>query len=224
MTKYHQGWQEFFQQHQEMLNDIMTKVEKDGEYYPRREHVLRCFQSQGPKDIRLVLLGQDPYIGAEEINGTMEPQACGLSFGVSEKHRIPPSLLNIFKEIEACYPNRPWPRNGCLDRWMKEENIFLLNASLTVRPHESNSHAYLWSDFTDKVIQYISTVSNGTMFLLMGNFARNKKSLIDVRKHKIFETVHPSPLSCHRGFFGSRIFLRINQYLQDQEKKEIQWF
>lgn len=223
-SSYHSGWCDFFMKHQKTFETIMTKVEKDGEYYPKRENVLRCFQTLGPKDIKVVLLGQDPYIGAEEIDGVLEPQACGLSFGVSRQHRIPPSLLNMFKEIQACYPQSHWPGHGCLERWTMEENIFLLNASLTVRPHESNSHSYLWSHFTDDVIQYISNVSDGTIFLLMGNFAKSKKQFINTEKHKLFETVHPSPLSSHKGFFGCRVFYHINEYLKKTGKKEIQWF
>lgn len=220
----HAGWNIFFHQHWKDIQKILQQVEEDGEYYPKKINIFKCFEYYGPTEIQLVLLGQDPYIGVEEINGELVPQACGLSFGVSKQHRIPPSLLNIYKEIQTCYPQSPWPGHGCLERWAKEEKILLLNAALTVKPNQSNSHAHLWYEFTDKVIQYISEVNNGTIFLLMGNFAKSKKPLIDIKKHKIFETVHPSPLSASRGFFGCRVFLEINQYRCATGKKQIQWF
>lgn len=220
----HKGWKPFWKEHENDIQEILKKVQEQGEYYPEHDNIFKCFQYCDPTEIKLVLLGQDPYIGTEEINGRNVPQACGLSFGVSRQHRIPPSLLNIYKEIKSCYPESVWPGHGCLERWAKDEKILLLNASLTVKPNQSNSHTHLWGEFTDNVIRYLSKVNNGTIFLLMGNFAKGKKPLIDVNKHKVWETVHPSPLSASRGFFGCRVFLAINQYLESNNKKPIQWF
>jgi uracil-DNA glycosylase len=115
------------------------------------------------------------------------------------------------------------PTHGCLDRWSKEENILLLNCILTVKPKQSNSHKHLWSSFTDKLIKFISDNNDNTIFLLAGKNAINKYNLIDNKKHKIFITSHPSPLSARRGFFGSNIFKLINNYLEENNKKIINY-
>jgi uracil-DNA glycosylase len=169
-------------------------------------------------------MGQDPYIGYEIINNIKIPQACGLSFSVPKSHKkIPPSLQNIFKEIKNCYPDYEIPKHGSLKRWVKKEKILLLNAALTVIEGKSNSHAELWTSFTDKLIKYISEKNNKTIFLLMGNFAIKKEYLIDTKKHKVFRTVHPSPLSANRGFFGCNIFKIINEYLIENNQEPINW-
>jgi uracil-DNA glycosylase len=147
----------------------------------------------------------------------------GLSFSVPRKHKkIPPSLQNIFKEIKNCYPEFEIPNHGLLKRWARKEKILLLNAALTVFEKESNSHAKLWIEFVNKLIKWFQHINDGCVFLLMGNFAQSKKVLIE-NKHKIFNTVHPSPLSVHNGFYGSNVFKKINDYLESNNKEKIIW-
>ena len=152
------------------------------------------------------------------------PQACGLSFSVPQSHKkIPPSLLNIYKEIKNCYPNVEIPINGSLEKWVTNEKILLLNSALTVEACKSNSHKLLWSKWTDKLLKFINDINDNTIFLLMSNFAINKSILIDENKHKIFTTVHPSPLSAFKGFIGCNVFKLINDYLKQNNKEEIKW-
>lgn len=213
------GWEQFFEKNNTELTGILDSINFDT-IYPSKNNIFRSLFYFSPSEVKLVILGQDPYISSE--NGI--PQACGLSFSVPRIHKkIPPSLQNIFKEIKNSYSDYQIPSNGCLKRWAKKEKILLLNSALTVIEGKSNSHAKLWSNFTDNLIKFISEKNNGTIFLLMGNFAINKEKLIDNNKHKIFKTVHPSPLSAHRGFFGSNIFKDINDYLEINEKEVINW-
>lgn len=215
--KIHPEWTEFIDENKELINNILEKVyQNNDEIYPNKKDIFRCLFYFGPSEIKLVLLGQDPYIGYEMINNKKVPQACGLSFSVPTKHKkIPPSLQNIFKEIQNSYPEYKIPTNGSIKRWTKEEKILLLNASLTVIAGKSNSQYQLWQVLTDNLIKYISEKNNKTIFLLMGAFAQKKQYLIDTNKHKIFTCVHPSPLSAHKGFFGCEIFKKINNYLAD---------
>jgi len=215
------GWQECINNNLDNLNFIISRIDFDNEIiYPRKEHIFRALFYFPPEEIKLVILGQDPYI-SEESN---IPQACGLSFSVPKCHKkIPPSLKNIFKEIKNSYPEYIIPEHGSLERWIKEEKILLLNAALTVIKGKSNSHAKLWSSFTNNLIKFISEKNESTIFLLMGNFAINKSKLIDITKHKIFKTVHPSPLSAYNGFFNSNIFKEINNHLFKENKEIIKW-
>ena len=221
-------WLNFFESNRDEFIKILDQVNKDlleGKIiFPMPKNLLRTLYYFGPKDTKLVLLGQDPYINSEFCSDKKVPQACGMSFGVPKAHKkIPPSLRNIFKEIKNCYPEYNVPNHGFLKRWIKQEKILLLNSALTVIESKSNSHQQLWSNFTDKLIKYISDTSVNTVFLLMGNFAIGKTKLIDTNKHKIFTTVHPSPLSAHNGFFGSQIFLKINEHLIYNNMKPIKW-
>ena len=147
----------------------------------------------------------------------------GLSFSVPEGVMIPPSLVNIFKEIQQDL-GKPIPMNGDLTRWAKQ-GVLLLNATLTVRAHEANSHQRLgWSTFTDAAIKALSDNREGLVFMLWGGFARSKKYLIDAHRHLILESVHPSPLSANRGgWFGNHQFSQCNAYLRKTGKKEIDW-
>jgi len=160
------------------------------------------------KDIRVVLLGQDPYHG--------EGQAHGLSFSVPTGVPVPPSLQNIFKEIASEFPERNYDysnkHNGNLERWFSEEKIFLVNASLTVEKNKPQSHMKHWSDFTNDLLRFISEQNDHCVFLLLGNFAKAKAKYI-TRPNSIIYGVHPSPLSAHRRFFGSNIFMQIEERL-----------
>jgi uracil-DNA glycosylase len=222
IKKIKSGWLDFFDNNKERLENILEKVNQDLEnniIFPFSKDIFRSLFYFEPTEIKLVLLGQDPYINSE-----IKPQACGLSFSVPKCHKkIPPSLVNIYKEIKSCYPETTIPKHGSLRRWAKKENILLLNSALTVIKGKSNSHQKLWGNFTDDLIKFISEKNKQTIFLLMGNFAIKKSNLIDTTKHKIFTTAHPSPLSAYR-FFGCNIFKEINNYLESKNIESINWF
>ena len=224
ISKIHKGWLEFFEENKEQLDKILEKIEFNENIFPNKQNIFKSLFYFSPEEIKLFIMGQDPYINYEMINEVKVPQACGLSFSVPKSHKkIPPSLKNIFKEIKNCYPDYEIPKHGSLKRWVKKEKILLLNAALTVSEGKSNSHAILWSDFTNKLIKFISDKNEKTIFLLMGNFAINKKCLIDENKHKIFTTVHPSPLSASKGFFNCNVFKNINDYLVENNQETINW-
>ena len=181
--------------------------------FPPGSQIFRAFDLTPLKDVRVVILGQDPYHGPG--------QAHGLSFSVPENMPAPPSLKNIFKEIESDlgigmsgYPN--------LEKWARQ-GVLLLNAVLTVRCGPAASHSRIgWQEFTDAVIRYISDNCEGVVFLLWGNFARTKRELIDLSRHYVLEAAHPSPLA--RGaFFGCRHFSKTNEILASQGRKPIDW-
>ena len=181
--------------------------------YPPGSMIFKAFELTPVQDVKVVILGQDPYHGPG--------QAMGLSFSVPDNVPAPPSLKNIFREIEtdlgvkmSGYPN--------LEKWARQ-GVLLLNAVLTVRSGEAASHSRIgWQEFTDAVIKYISDNCNGVVFLLWGNFARTKRELIDTSRHYVLEAAHPSPLA--RGaFFGCRHFSRTNSLLEAQGKTPIDW-
>ena len=226
LNKVHPEWLDFFnEENLNELKNILSKIDFENEtIFPNKKDIFRSLFYFGPNDAKLVIVGQDCYISSEKHDGKIVPQAMGLSFSVPRKHKkIPPSLQNIFKEIKNCYPDFNIPSHGLLKRWARKEKILLLNSALTVIEGKSNSHANLWASFTDKIIKYISDKNPGCVFLLMGNFAQKKAILIDNKKHKIFNTVHPSPLSAYNGFFGSNVFKNIDEYLISQGKDRINW-
>lgn len=193
----HPSWKPLFDEYEFDLNDIY-----DGEVYPPKEHVFRVFQLP-VNEIRIVLLGQDPYHGPG--------QAHGLSFSVPTGVAIPPSLQNIYKELQRSFPERNYKfPSGNLEAWLTREKIFLCNASLTVEKGKAGSHMNIWKDFTNEVIQYIDKCNKTCVFLLLGNFAKEKASLI-TKKDRIVTEVHPSPLA--RGFVGSNVFQRVERVL-----------
>lgn len=220
--RIHPDWIPFFDHHKKELDIIFKELNKSYQsniIYPKRQDIFRALFYSSPKDIRLVILGQDPYI-SEEYG---KPQAMGLSFSIPKvHHKIPPSLKNIFHEIKNCYPNYTIPQHGLLKRWARKEKILMLNSALTVIAGKSNSHMKLWQDFTDQLISWFEEINEGTTFLLMGNFAKSKKHLIS-DKHTIFETAHPSPLSAYTGFNNSMIFKKIDEHLIKQGKYPIMW-
>jgi uracil-DNA glycosylase len=200
----HTAWQPLFDQYSDLdsiYNNSVLPV------YPLRPNIFRVF-SMDPSEIRVVLLGQDPYHGPG--------QAHGLAFSVPEGVPIPPSLQNIFKELQLEFPERNYKfSHGNLQRWHEEEKIFLLNTALTVLQGQPNSHSELWQEFTDDVIRTIVSANPKVVFLLLGNYAKSKASLIDDQS-RIVAGVHPSPLSAHRGFFGSNIFAAVEEKLGRQ--------
>ncbi|PKP06173.1 MAG: uracil-DNA glycosylase [Bacteroidetes bacterium HGW-Bacteroidetes-5] len=181
--------------------------------YPKGSNIFNAFNSTPFDKVKAVILGQDPYHG--------KGQAHGLSFSVTDGTPLPPSLQNIFKEIESDLGVTP-PKSGNLQRWA-DQGVFLLNAVLTVRAGEAASHSKIgWIEFTDAVIRHLSNERNGIVFMLWGNFAKSKKDLIDSGKHFILEAAHPSPLA--RGaFFGCRHFSATNNILISQGKEPINW-
>jgi uracil-DNA glycosylase len=211
-------WKYFFDENNVYLENIFEYL-SDKVYYPKTKNIFRVFKL-APSKIKLVIIGQDPYINYEIINGKEKPQAIGYSFSVPKTHKIPPSLKNIFKEISSDYPDCKFI-NGNLKKWSKQ-GVFLINSSLTVLPKKSNSHQSLWKEFTNKVITYLNNYDN-IVYLLMGRDAVNKKYFITNETHKIFETVHPSPLSAYNGFFGCKVFKKINDYLEENDRDVINW-
>ena len=205
MTKIHPSWDPLFLQYE---FDIDSLYSGDTEVYPSKENVFKVFEID-VQSIKVVLLGQDPYHGPN--------QAHGLSFSVPKTTTIPPSLRNIFNELQYEYPDRYYEfRHGCLDRWLYEEHIFLLNASLTVERGEPTSHMAIWDEFTNDVIQFISANNSNCVFLLLGNFVKQKAPLIQNKK-KVVCGIHPSPLA--RGFIGSGVFKKV----EDALGKYINW-
>lgn len=170
---------------------------------------------------KVVIIGQDPYFNSHPDKG---PEAHGLCFSVKDGIPVPPSLRNILKEInESLYDGRQVSMSSDLTRWA-EQGVLLLNASLTVIAKKPNSHVNLgWHQLTDNIIQTISEEKTGVVFMLWGSFAQKKRVLIDDSKHLILATSHPSPLSAHRGFLGSGVFRRCNEYLKKNKQKEITW-
>ena len=194
--------------------DRVEKLRKEGRtVYPGEGEIFTALRLTPPSAVRAVILGQDPYHGAG--------QAMGLSFSVPENVPAPPSLKNIFKEIESDLGIK---MSGCPDlRKWADQGVLLLNAVLTVRAGEPTSHSAIgWQQFTDAVISYISQHCDGVVFLLWGNFARSKKALIDTSRHHVLEAAHPSPLA--RGaFFGCRHFSKTNEILMSEGKSPIDW-
>lgn len=191
--------------------------EEYGRYacYPPGRLIFNAFNLCPFDKVKVVIIGQDPY---HELG-----QAMGLSFSVPESIAMPPSLINIYKEIEQDL-GKPMPHSGDLTRWA-EQGVLLLNATLTVRAHEANSHQRLgWATFTDAAIKALSEGREHLVFMLWGGFARSKKYLIDQSRHCILESVHPSPLSANRGgWFGQHQFSRCNAYLAEQDIEPIDW-
>jgi uracil-DNA glycosylase len=197
------------------LSDFIRQEYQEKTIYPKPENLFKAFWLTPFSKVRVVILGQDPYHDAG--------QAHGLCFSVPENTTLPPSLKNIYKEIESDLGIKKDFKSGNLESWA-EQGVFLLNAILTVIAHTPTSHRNKgWEEFTDFVIKTISDKLDGVVFILWGNYARTKKSLIDTSKHLIIESPHPSPFSATSGFFGSKPFSKANKYLASHGQKEINW-
>lgn len=183
--------------------------------YPKPEEVFKAFWLTPFSKVKVVILGQDPYHGTH--------QAHGLCFSVPQGIIPPPSLKNIYKEIEDDLGIKKDFNDGNLEPWA-EQGVFLLNAILTVIAHQPASHSKKgWEEFTDHVIKTLSDKRENLVFILWGNYARSKKTLIDQTKHLILESTHPSPLSAYSGFFGCKHFSKANKYLEEHRIKKISW-
>lgn len=206
--------EEFEKEYFRMLKNFLVEEKKHHVVYPPGSLIFNAFNTTPFNDVKVVILGQDPYHGPG--------QAHGLCFSVPEGVQPPPSLLNIFKELSSDL-GIPRPVSGNLTPWAKQ-GVLLLNATLTVRAHQAGSHQRRgWETFTDAAIKAVSDRLSGVVFLLWGNYAQAKSSLIDQSKHHILTSVHPSPLSASRGFLGCRHFSKTDDLLMAQGKLPIDW-
>ena len=207
---------EFHKQYMDDIKKIIIENKKNGiTIYPPSSKIFNAFKLTEFHTIKVVILGQDPY--------HQEGQAHGLSFSVPRNIPPPPSLINIYKELSVDIDPNFDNSNGNLDSWAKQ-GVFLLNTTLTVQKGKPLSHSKIgWNVFTDRVIEIISNNKEKVVFILWGMQAQSKKHLINKSKHLILESAHPSPLSAHRGFFGSNPFSKANHYLESNDLKMIEW-
>ena len=205
---------EFEQPYWKELMGFVAAERAAHEVYPPQDEVFAALHLTPFADVRVVLLGQDPYHGPG--------QAHGLCFSVNDGVRLPPSLVNIFKELEADLGIPP-SAHGNLRPWA-QQGVLMLNTTLTVRAHQAASHQGRgWETFTDRVIVHVGAKAEHVVFVLWGSHARKKKALVDQSRHTILESPHPSPLSAHRGFFGSRPFSAVNAALERAGQPPIDW-
>jgi uracil-DNA glycosylase len=205
---------EFEQAYFKELIGFVKNEYKTHTVYPPGKEIFRAFDCCDFNTVRVVIIGQDPYHGPGQANG--------LCFSVREGMRLPPSLLNIFKEIEKDLGN-PIPATGDLERWANQ-GVLLLNATLTVRASEAGSHQNKgWETFTDAAIKKLSDSKSNLVFLLWGAYAQKKGEIIDRAKHLVLMSAHPSPFSADRGFFGNKHFSQTNAYLKNKGLREIEW-
>ncbi len=196
------------------LKDFLINEKKKYKIYPPGSDIFSAFNYAPFDSVKVVILGQDPYHGDRQANG--------LCFSVNDGIRKPPSLQNIFKELQTDL-GLPISENGNLEKWARQ-GVLLLNATLTVRASQAGSHQNKgWELFTDSIIRKLSNEKENLVFILWGNYARAKKSMINTEKHFIVESPHPSPFSAHSGFFGSRPFSKTNNYLVEIGKSPIDW-
>lgn len=200
----------------EYFTTLWEKVKEEYQItkcFPPKNQIFRAIELTPFDEVKVVIIGQDPYHNDNQANG--------LCFSVSDKVKAPPSLKNIFKELEDDLGIKKTSNE--LEMWAKQ-GVLLLNATLTVRAHEANSHKDLgWEQFTDFIIKEISDKKENVVFVLWGAFAQKKAGLIDASKHFVIQSAHPSPFSVHKGFFGSRPFSKINQFLEEKDKEPINW-
>ncbi len=206
---------EFEKPYFKQLTDFLRSEYKTRKCYPPGKEIFAAFDHCAFDDVKVVIIGQDPYHGPGQANG--------LCFSVAEGIAHPPSLINIFKEIETDL-DIPYPTSGNLERWA-DQGVLLLNATLTVRAHMAGSHQKKgWEQFTDSVIKLISEKRSDVIFLLWGGFAKKKGKQVDTAKHKVLTSGHPSPLSANRGFwFGNKHFSKTNLLLKAMGKSQIEW-
>lgn len=206
--------EEYHKEYFKKIVKFINKEYKEKEIFPPKPRILRALSLTDYDDVKVVILGQDPYHGVGEANG--------LAFAVSNGVKLPPSLKNIYKEL---YDDMGIPVSnvGNLECWAKE-GVLLLNAVLTVEKDKPASHKNLgWENFTDAIIKKLNEKDTPVVFILWGNFARSKKSFITNPKHLVIESTHPSPFSANYGFFGSKPFSKTNKFLRENNIKEIDW-
>ena len=205
---------EFDKPYFDLLTRFVRKEYETQTIYPPAKLIFNAFNLCPFDKTKVVIIGQDPYHG--------HGQAHGLCFSVNDGVQFPPSLINIFKEIEDDL-HIPFPKSGNLERWARQ-GVLLLNATLTVRANLAGSHQQKgWEEFTDSVIKKLSDNREGLVFMLWGSYAQRKGLVIDTKKHLVLQAVHPSPLSAYRGFLGCKHFSRANAYLRERGEMEVQW-
>ncbi|AFM03313.1 Uracil-DNA glycosylase [Bernardetia litoralis DSM 6794] len=206
--------EEFSKPYFEKLELFLREATQQQKIYPPKELIFNAFEKCSFEDTKVVILGQDPYHGAGQANG--------LSFSVSDGVRVPPSLKNIFKEINDDL-GKEIPTNGNLERWASQ-GVLMLNAVLTVQASKPASHRTKgWENFTSAVLKLVSDEKENLVFLLWGKDAQKRGEIIDREKHLVLESPHPSPYSVHTGFFGNKHFSQANNYLKEKGKDEIDW-
>ena len=206
--------EEFNADYFKQLKNFLVEEKKKHTVYPPGSLIFSAFDHTPLEKVKAVIIGQDPYHGPKQANG--------LCFSVAPEIKPPPSLVNIFKELQNDL-GIPIPHTGNLEPWANQ-GVLLLNATLTVRARQAGSHQKKgWENFTDAVIKKVSDEKENVVFILWGRFAQGKESLIDTSKHHIIKSPHPSPFSANNGFFGSRPFSKTNEYLKSVGKKEIDW-
>lgn len=205
---------EFGKPYFQSLIDFVKKEYQASSVYPPGKEIFHAFDACHFEDVKVVIIGQDPYHGPGQANG--------LCFSVRQGIRMPPSLVNIFKEIHDDL-GKPFPPSGDLERWAKQ-GVLLLNATLTVRASSPGSHQNKgWETFTDEIIKKVSDERENIVFLLWGAYAQKKGEVIDRSRHFVLQSAHPSPFSADRGFFGCKHFSKANEYLKSKGLKEIDW-
>ncbi len=218
-VKIHPSWQkvlseEFEKEYFENLTQFVKKEYSVKTIYPEGKNIFRAFELCPFEDVKVVIIGQDPYHGPKQANG--------LCFSVNDGIALPPSLQNIYKEIETDLEVTR-PTKGNLDNWARQ-GVLLLNATLTVRANTPGSHQKQgWETFTDAAIKAISNQKDHVVFLLWGKYAQDKGAVIDRSKHHVLTAPHPSPFSAHSGFFGCKHFSKTNNYLKAINEKNIEW-
>jgi uracil-DNA glycosylase len=219
--QFENSWQEILQEELDKnyminLQSFLHIREKEGHtIFPPNNLIFKAFKHTPFDQVKVVIIGQDPYHG--------ENQAHGLAFSVQKGEKLPPSLKNIYKELQSEYNDFQIPKHGDLGSWA-DQGVLLLNATLTVEASKAGSHQNQgWEIFTDKVIQIISEQRNKIVFLLWGKYAQAKAGLIDHNKHLILKAAHPSPFSAYHGFFGCNHFILTNEYLEKNGEKGIDW-
>ncbi|EJF10633.1 MULTISPECIES: uracil-DNA glycosylase [Pontibacter] len=218
-VKIEESWQNILQEEFEKpyFKDLVSFVKDEytsQKVYPPGNQIFNAFERCPFDQVKVVILGQDPYHGPNQANG--------LAFSVKDGIRIPPSLINIFKEIRSDL-GKDLPATGNLERWA-EQGVLLLNATLTVRAGDAGSHQKKgWEEFTDAVVRKVNDLKTGVVFMLWGAYAQKKGAFIDESKHLVLKAAHPSPFAADRGFFGTRHFSKANEYLKQQGKEPIDW-
>ncbi len=205
---------EFEKSYFKKLSDFVDTEYENNSCYPEKENIFAAFNYCDFNDLKVVIIGQDPYHGKGQANG--------LCFSVKDGIKHPPSLVNIFKELKEDV-GKNIPESGDLSDWAKQ-GILLLNATLTVREGEAGSHQNQgWEEFTDAIIKKISDEREDVIFLLWGKFAEKKANLVNLKRHTVFKAPHPSPLGAWRGWFGSKHFSKTNSFLESENLKIINW-
>ena len=206
---------EFDEKYFEDLTKFVKEEYKKSTVYPSAKFIFNAFELTPFDKVKVVILGQDPYHG--------ENQANGLAFSVNDGVQIPPSLVNIYKEIVSDFGKKTVNKSGNLENWAKQ-GVLMLNATLTVQSHMAGSHQNKgWEKFTDAVVKILSEQKENLIFILWGGYAQKKGSVIDDKKHLVIKSAHPSPLSAYNGFFGSKPFSQANTYLIFNNKEPIVW-